>query len=93
MEVNNNSDRNISQHHQKEEEDMDPFKVRLKFSFFDYLKMGIFGVTILPFKLLGSYCQVKLTFFLLKSNFLRHGHLFSACLDSCNYWNARMGRE
>jgi len=53
MEVNNNSDRNISQHHQKEEEDMDPFKVRLKFSFFDYLKMGIFGVTILPFKLLG----------------------------------------
>ena len=61
MEVNNNSDRNISQHHKEEEEaeDMDPFKVRLKFSLFDYLKMGIFGVTILPFKLLGSYCQVK----------------------------------
>jgi len=52
MEVNHNSD-SCNLQEKQQEDDMDPFKVRLKFSLMDYLKMGIIGVTILPFKILG----------------------------------------
>lgn len=31
----------------------DPFKVRLSFTFSDYIKMAVVGVTLLPLRILG----------------------------------------
>ena len=46
MEINNNTTRNMM--------DPDPFKVRIKFTKSDYVKMAVMGVTVLPIRILGK---------------------------------------
>ena len=36
-----------------EEESSDPFKVRLRFTLKDYIKMAVVGVTLLPLRIFG----------------------------------------
>ena len=72
--------------------DIDPFKVRLKFTTYDYLKMCFLGVTILPFRIIGKSSFLLL----LKSTVasyvmfhLRNVLLLYHSLGVGKYWNDR----
>ena len=75
MEINNNITRNMEQ---------DPFKVRLKFTKSDYVKMAVMGVTILPIRILGNMIA---SFEIVLAFYFRNVVKLYYCLGSCLYWH------